>query len=297
VQDATLKVSSSATQIHTTAENLAQGTEAQASQIVNTSAAVDEMAVSIQQVSENAAQSAKVAEQALNNAKQGSEMVQNTIQGMNRIREQVQETAKRIKRLGESTQQIGEIVQLIDDIADRTSILALNASIQASMAGEAGRGFAVVAEEVERLAERSTNATKKIASLVKAIQGETNEAITAMEESTREVVDGSKLADHAGHALGEIGSVSNRLAELIQSISLASKQQARASEGIAKSMSEISEVTQHTASGTKQAAVAVNNLASMADQLRYSVSRFKLPPSNGQAKGANGHADGHAKKR
>jgi methyl-accepting chemotaxis protein len=292
VQDATLRVSSSASQIHTTAESLAEGTESQAGQIVNTSAAVDEMAVSIQQVSDNAAQSAKVAEQALANAEQGGEMVQNTIRGMNRIREQVQETAKRIKRLGESTQQIGEIVQLIDDIADRTSILALNASIQASMAGEAGRGFAVVAEEVERLAERSTNATKKIANLVKAIQSETSEAITAMEESTREVVEGSKLADQAGQSLGEIGSVSNRLAELIQSISLASKQQARASEGIAKSMGEISEVTQQTASGTKQAAVAVTNLASMADELRASVSRFKLPSANGHGNGDGGDRSG-----
>jgi methyl-accepting chemotaxis protein len=283
VQDATLQVSSSANEIHTTAEHLAQGSEAQSMQIVNTSAAVDEMAVSIQQVSDNAAQSAKVAEQALASAKQGADAVQNTIQGMTRIRDQVQETAKRIKRLGESSQQIGEIVQLIDDIADRTSILALNASIQAAMAGEAGRGFAVVAEEVERLAERSTNATKKIANLVKTIQSETNEAVTAMEEGTREVVEGSKLANQAGQALGEIDKVSGRMAELIQSISLAAKQQARASEGVAKAMNEISEVTQQTAAGTKQAAVSVNNLASLADELRGSVSTFRLPGGHGES--------------
>jgi methyl-accepting chemotaxis protein len=280
VQDATLQVSSSATEIHSTAEHLAHGSETQSLQIVNTSAAVKEMATSIQQVSENASQSAKVAEQALANARQGAEAVNNTIGGMNRIRDQVQETAKRIKRLGESSQQIGEIVQLIDDIADRTSILALNASIQAAMAGEAGRGFAVVAEEVERLAERSTNATKKIAGLVKAIQSETNEAVTAMEEGTREVVEGSKLANQAGQALSEIQTVSGRLADLIQSISQASRQQARVSESVAKSMTQISDVTQQTAAGNKQAAVSVNSLASLADELRSSVSTFRLPGMN-----------------
>ena len=173
--------------------------------------------------------SAGVGAQALAGAQQGTQSVQDTIEGMNRIREQVQETAKRIKRLGESSQEISEIVQLIDDIADRTSILALNASIQAAMAGEAGRGFAVVAEEVERLAERSTEATKQISGLVRTIQNETNEAVSAMEATTREVVEGSLLADQAGHALGEIEGISNRMAELIQSISLAAKQQARGS--------------------------------------------------------------------
>jgi len=287
VQDATLQVSSSANEIHATTEHLAQGSESQAEQIVNTSAAIDEMAVSIQQVSENAALSATVAQQSLANAKTGNDAVQNTIQGMNRIRDQVQETAKRIKRLGESSQEIGQIIQLIDDIADRTSILALNASIQAAMAGEAGRGFAVVAEEVERLAIRSTDATKKIATLVKTIQSETNEAVGAMEKGIHEVVEGSKLAGEAGHALGEIQGVSNRLAELIQSISLASKQQARGSEALAKSMGEISQITQQTAAGTKQAAESVNELAGLADGLRSSVSTFRLPSTNG-----NGH--GHA---
>jgi len=277
VQDATLQVSSSAAEIQTTAEHLAQGSEAQAMQISNVAAAIEEMAVSIQQVSENAALSATVGEQATANARQGAQVVQDTIGGMGRIREQVQETAKRIKRLGESSQEIGEIVQLIDDIADRTSILALNASIQAAMAGEAGRGFAVVAEEVERLAERSTQATKQIATLTRTIQGETNEAVAAMESTTREVVDGSQLANQAGQALREIENVSERLAELIQSISLASKQQARGSEALAQSMDEISEVTQQTAAGTKQAAVSISNLATLAEALRNSVSAFRLP--------------------
>ena len=277
VRDTTLQVSSSASEIHTTTEHLAQGSEAQALQILDTTAAVDEMAVSVQQVSETSAQAAAVAEQALANARTGADSVGKTISGMNAIRGQVQETARRIKRLGESSQEIGEIVQLIGDIADRTSILALNASIQAAMAGEAGRGFAVVAEEVERLAERSAEATKRIATLIRSVQGETVEAVSAMEATTREVVAGSTLANDAGRTLGEIEAVSNRLSELIQSISLAAKQQARGSESVAKSMSEISEVTQQTSAGTKQAAVAIRNLAELADELRESLDRFRLP--------------------
>ena len=277
VQDATLQVISSASCIQETAEQLADGSSIQAEQIIDSSAALDEMAVSIQQVSENASLSSAVAEQALMNAKQGAQAVQNTIQGMQKIRSQVQATAKRIKRLGERSQEISEIVQLIGDIADRTSILALNASIQAARAGEAGRSFAVVAEEVERLAERSTNATKQIASLVNAIQNETNEAVIAMEESTHEVVQGSQVADKAGQALNEIESVSSHLAELIQSISLASTQQARGSDNLSKAMNEISEVTQHTATGTKQAANSIKQLTTLVDELRDSVSIFKVP--------------------
>ena len=281
VQDATLHVSSSANEIQSTAEHLAQGSEAQAHQISQAATAIEEMAASIQQVSENATVSSTVGSQALADAQRGTQSVQDTIEGMNRIRDQVQETAKRIKRLGESSQEISEIVQLIDDIADRTSILALNASIQAAMAGEAGRGFAVVAEEVERLAERSTEATKQITGLVRAIQNETNEAVSAMEATTREVVEGSLLADQAGQALGEIEGISNRLSELIQSITLAAKQQARGSEGLARSMDEIANVTQQTAAGTRQAAVSISSMAQLADELRASVSTFKLPGGNG----------------
>lgn len=280
VQEVTVNVSAAATEVQSTTEHLAEGSEAQAVQIVDTSAAIEEMAASIQQVSENAVLSATVSEQARVNAKQGSEAVQKTIYGMNGIRQQVQETAKRIKRLGESSQEIGEIVQLISDIADRTSILALNASIQAAMAGEAGRGFAVVAGEVERLAERSAEATKRISTLIKTIQSETNEAVAAMETTTREVVVGSEVANEAGKSLVEIETVSNRLAELMQSISMATKQQARGSESVAKAMGDISDITQQTAAGTKQAAVSIRKLSELADNLRVSVSTFKLP-SNG----------------
>lgn len=277
VQEATLQVSASANEVQTTAEHLAQGSMSQAAQIVDSSAALDEMAVSIQQVSENATLSASVAEQSLVIAQKGATSVRNTIEGMTRIRTQVQETGRRIKRLGERSQEISEIVQLIGDIADRTSILALNAAIQAARAGEAGRAFTVVAEEVERLAERATEATKQIGNLVNTIQSETNEAVTAMDDTTREVVEGSRLAEQAGQALGDIEHVSTRLAELIQSISLAANQQARGSESLSIAMNDISEVTQQTAAGTKQAAVAISNLAALADELRLSVSTFKLP--------------------
>lgn len=297
VQEATLHVSTSANEIQATTEHLSRGSEAQASQIVDTSAAIEEIATSINQVADNTTQSLLVAEQARERAKAGTEAVRDTIAGMERIREQVQETAKRIKRLGESSQSIGEIVQLIGDIADRTSILALNASIQAAMAGDAGLGFAVVAEEVERLAGRCNDATKQIATLIKSIQSETSEAITAMEESTREVVSGSKIALQAGQSLAEIDAVSVRLAEIIQSITFSVKQQARGSEAVAKAMSEISEVTQQTAIGNRQAAQSVSSLAQLADDLRMSVSTFRLPnapAANGNGNGnGNGHGNGH----
>lgn len=277
VSNTSYEVSSAANEIQITAETLAEGSELQSQQIVDASAAVDEMAVSIQQVSENASLSASVAEQARNNAKQGTIIVSQTISGMTSIRDQVQETAKRIKRLGESSQEIGEIIQLIGDIADRTSILALNASIQAAMAGDAGRGFAVVAAEVERLAERSTEATKQITTIINTIRTETNEAVSAMEDTTQEVVKGSRLANDAGRALNEISSVSDKLAELIQSISMASNQQARGSESIAKTMNDISQITQQTTAGTNQAAISISQLAEEADTLRLSVSQFKIP--------------------
>ncbi len=277
VQGTTKNVSASLGDLRSFTETLATGSEAQASQAIEASAAIEEMAASINQVSENASSSAAVAEQARSNAEQGARAVARTIEGMKAIRDQVQETAKRIKRLGESSQEIGEIVELIGDIADRTSILALNASIQAAMAGEAGRGFGVVAEEVERLADRATEATKKAAMLVKTTQSETAEVMTAMEDTTREVVTRSAIANEAGTALTEIQGVSNRLAELIQAISDAAQQQARGSQQIARSMNEMSAVTRTTASSSKETAVQIASLAAMADNLNSSVARFKVP--------------------
>jgi twitching motility protein PilJ len=227
-------------------------------------------------VSAGGQESARVARQSLANARQGTEMVADLIKGMNRIRERVSETGRRTKRLGERSQEIGEIVQLIDDIADRTSILALNASIQAASAGEAGRGFTVVSEEIQRLAERSAEATKRIGVLVKTIQSETNETVVSMEEATREVVDGSAMADRAGNALQEIQSVAQHLAELVESISIASEQQAEKSSTLAKSIGEISVVTNQNALGASESAEEIGILVGRAERLRESVSAFRL---------------------
>ncbi|HEY7545836.1 MAG TPA: methyl-accepting chemotaxis protein [Blastocatellia bacterium] len=276
VQDVTLQVNSSASATRQTTEQIAQESEAQARQILEARESIEEMTSSMQKVSETANLSASVAERSLQAARRGSEAVQNTVVGMNSIRDQVQETAKRIKRLGEHSQEIGEMVRLIGDIAYRTSVLALNTSIQAARAGEAGRGFAVVAEEVERLAKRATESTKRISELVKTIQVGTSEAIAAMEESTREVVEGSRLANQAGEALSQIENVSSRLAELIQSISVSAATQARGSEEVSKTMMEISQFTQHTAFSIKESALSVNNLASLANELRSSVASFKV---------------------
>ncbi|MDM8542061.1 methyl-accepting chemotaxis protein [Desulfococcaceae bacterium HSG7] len=276
VKASTLQLSTTSHEVSISTESLADTSEMQAVQVSDAIASINTMAKSIRKVSENASQSTQVSEQASKNASDGAEAVRNTNAAMDAIREHVQETARTIKRLGESSQEIGNIVQLINDIADRTSILALNASIQAAMAGEAGRGFAVVAEEVQRLAERSTNATQQIDTLIKNIQGEINEAGTSMEESIQRVVDGSKLADDAYIRLQEIETVSNRLAELIQSISVSSKQQARTSDDIAKTMGEVGEISTHTSSASRQTALSMQNLAQTSEQLSVSVEAFRL---------------------
>ncbi|WP_339436147.1 MULTISPECIES: methyl-accepting chemotaxis protein [unclassified Pseudomonas] len=260
-----------------TAMHLAQASEHQAQQIAEASTAINQMAQSIDQVSANAAESSAVAERSVEIANKGNEVVHNTIHGMDNIREQIQDTAKRIKRLGESSQEIGDIVSLIDDIADQTNILALNAAIQASMAGDAGRGFAVVADEVQRLAERSSAATRQIETLVRAIQADTNEAVISMEQTTTEVVRGARLAQDAGVALEEIEGVSKTLAALIQSISNAAQQQTSSAGQISLTMNVIQQITTQTSSGSTATAESIGNLAKMASQLRRSVSGFTLP--------------------
>ncbi len=256
--------------------------ETQAQQISEASTAINDMAESIDQVSANAAESSAVAERSVEIANKGNEVVHNTIHGMDNIREQIQDTAKRIKRLGESSQEIGDIVSLIDDIADQTNILALNAAIQASMAGDAGRGFAVVADEVQRLAERSSAATRQIETLVRAIQADTNEAVISMEQTTTEVVRGARLAQDAGVALEEIEGVSKTLAALIQSISNAAQQQTSSAGQISLTMNVIQQITTQTSSGSTATAESIGNLAKMASQLRRSVSGFTLPATKAQ---------------
>ena len=283
INQTAVQVSGAAQETQATAMHLAEASEHQAQEIAGASAAINEMAVSIDQVSANAAESSAVAERSVAIANKGNEVVHNTITGMDNIREQIQDTSKRIKRLGESSQEIGDIVSLINDIADQTNILALNAAIQASMAGDAGRGFAVVADEVQRLAERSSAATKQIEALVKTIQTDTNEAVISMEQTTSEVVRGARLAQDAGVALEEIEKVSKPLAALIQNISNAARQQASSAGHISNTMNVIQEITSQTSSGTTATAKSIGNLAKMANEMRHSVSGFTLPDTPDQA--------------
>lgn len=276
INDTTVKVDAAAKDTQNRALTLADASKNQAAEISNASTAVKDMAGKISVVSSEASQSATVAKSSVQIAKSGSQVVQNTISGMDTIREQIQDTSKRIKRLGESSQEIGDIVSLINDIADQTNILALNAAIQASMAGEAGRGFAVVADEVQRLAERSSAATKQIEALVKMIQSDTNEAVISMEQTTSEVVTGAGLAHDAGVALEEIERVSQNLSELIENISSAARQQADEAGQISSTMNTVKDMTSATASGTTEAANTVGTLAQMTIQLRDSVAGFKL---------------------
>ncbi len=277
INDASVGVASAAQEAQATALHLAEASEHQAHQITNASAAINEIAVSIDEVSINSLESADVAQRSVLIAHNGAEIVRQTIEGMDNIRNQIQETSKRIKRLGESSQEIGNIVELINDISEQTNILALNAAIQAASAGEAGRGFAVVADEVQSLAERASNATKQIESLVLTIQSDTNEAVASMEQTTAEVVDGAKRAENAGDALTEIEAVSNDLAELIQNISESAKQQSVAATNISGTMNVIQEITTQTSVGTQQTAESIGNLVELANELRLSVQDFKLP--------------------
>jgi twitching motility protein PilJ len=234
------------------------------------------MAQSIDEVSQSAGQSAKVAEQSLAAAEKGAQSVQNQIAGMNEIRAQIQDTSKRIKRLGESSMEIGDIVELIADITEQTNVLALNAAIQAASAGEAGRGFTVVAEEVQRLAERSGEATKQIEAIVQTIQADTQDAVAAMEKSTHGVVEGTKLSDATGQALGEIRRISRELAQLISGISAQTQKQSASVSEVTRGMQDILKITEETTDGTRQTNVSIGQLTRLAAELRSSVAGFKL---------------------
>ena len=277
INETSEQVSSSAQESQTTARNLADAAQQQARQISSATSAINQIVTSMDTVSKDSAESADVAERSVKIASRGAEVVRETISGMDSIRDQIQETSKRIKRLGESSQEIGSIVELINDIAEQTNILALNAAIQAASAGEAGRGFAVVADEVQRLAERSTGATKRIETLVQAIQSDTNEAINSMEQTTTEVVAGARLAEDAGSALGDIERVSHDLSALIQTISTAAREQSAAATDISVSMNAIQEITSQTSQGASQTADSIGTLAQLASELRRSVAHFKLP--------------------
>ena len=276
VQVTVSRVAQTTTLVDNTSTQLLATATAQLREIRETGQSVLEMASRINLVSGQAQESAQVAKQSLLAADSGLQAVQNTIGGMNAIRDQIQDTSKRIKRLGESSQEIGEITELISDITEQTNVLALNAAIQAASAGEAGRGFSVVAEEVQRLAERSADATRQIATLVKAIQTDTQDAVAAMERSTQGVVQGARLSDSAGTALSEIDRVSRRLAELIAQISRAAQREAELANEVAESIQHIFAVTEQTGQGTRMTAQQVRELSRMAEELNQSVSRFKI---------------------
>ncbi|MDP3513195.1 MAG: methyl-accepting chemotaxis protein [Sulfuritalea sp.] len=276
INDAAERVTSASNSAQSTSNELLAATKIQSAEIQDANAAVLEMAKSMKTVSSSALESARVANASLEAAQKGAAAVSNSISGMNEIRTQIQETSKRIKRLGESSQEIGEIVELISDITEQTNVLALNAAIQAASAGEAGRGFSVVAEEVQRLAERSGEATKQIAAIVKTIQTDTNDAVAAMEHSTQGVVEGAKLSDAAGQALNEISSVSQDLARLIQVISSDTQTQADIATKVADSMQDILRITGQTTTSTQQTAVSIGELTELATELKGSVSGFKV---------------------
>ncbi|MGB1270540.1 MAG: methyl-accepting chemotaxis protein [Endozoicomonas sp.] len=277
INQTAVAVDTAAQETQSTAKLLAEASELQAQEIGAATQSVNDMAGSIDQVSSNASDSAQVAERSVQMAANGGLVVRNTIEGMTTIREQIQDTSKRLKRLGESSQEIGDIISLINEIADQTNILSLNAAIQASMAGESGRGFAVVADEVQRLAERVSAATKQIEALVSTIQTDTNEAVISMEQTTSEVVHGARLAQDAGVALEEIEQVSNNLAGLIRNISETTREQSQSASQISNRMTTIRDITIQTSSGTEATARSIGDLAGMAVEMRQSVSGFKLP--------------------
>ena len=277
INDTAVQVTSAVSNTQAATVELAKSSDQQAREIASASSAITNISESMSEVSKTASESADVARNSVNIAHNGGETVRKTISGMESIREQIQETSKRIKRLGESSQEIGDIVNLITEISDQTNILALNAAIQAAMAGEAGRGFAVVADEVQRLAERTGDATRQIEALVKTIQADTNEAIASMEQSTSNVVEGATLAENAGSALEKIEMVSTNLAQRILQISNSTQKHAKDSVDITKAMNEIQSITLKTSEGSTEASEAIGELSSMVKALHYSVSGFKLP--------------------
>jgi twitching motility protein PilJ len=272
-----IQLDGAARQTQALASHLARASNAQSKQIGSATESIGAMASSIEEVSGNAERGADVARHSVDVAHKGGDAVRRTIDGMNMIRETIQETSKRIKRLGESSQEIGNIVELISDIAEQTNILALNASIQASMAGEAGRGFAVVADEVQRLAERAANATKQIEVLVRTIQTDTNEAVVSMERSTTDVVGGAQLAENAGAALQEIEQVSNQIASLVQNISASARSQSTAAQNIARNMQVLREISAQSADSTSATSHSIAKLADLSASLRKSITGFRLP--------------------
>jgi twitching motility protein PilJ len=278
INDSAVQVDAAVHQSRALSQHMAQAARSQSRQIAQATDSIATMAGSIEEVSGNAERAADVARHSVDVAGKGGEAVRRTIAGMNALRETIQDTSKRIKRLGESSQEIGNIVELINDLAEQTNILALNASIQASMAGEAGRGFALVADEVQRLAERAAVATRQIESLVRAIQADTSGAVVSMERSTADVVGGALLAENAGTALGEIEQVSAQIASLVHNISASAREQAQAGQNMARNMQALRQISDQASATTEGAVQSISRLADLSAGLRASVAGFKLPP-------------------
>jgi twitching motility protein PilJ len=296
VRKAAMEVTACSNNILVAADEMQAGATQQDQEITNTSSAVEELTVSMKQVSNNAEASAEAARRALDAAEQGNRAVRDTLEGMQRIRASVQATAKKIKSLGDRSLEISEIINVINDITEQTNLLALNAAIEAARAGEAGRGFAVVADEVRKLAEHSRSATKDIAALIKAIQAETNEAVVVMEEGTKEVEGGATLADQAGRALDAISNVVRQSAELVQEISLASKQQVRGTEGVAHAMQIISSITRQTSQGTRGTVATVSQLVKLSDQLNEALAQFRAAKTGQTQNAPQGSASDDAER-
>lgn len=271
------QVAAQAQETRATTTQLAEASEYQSNQIRGATDTINAMNTSFADMAKQSGESADVATHAVSTASEGATRVRETIEGMDAIRSQIQETSKRIKRLGESSQEIGDIVELINGISEQTNMLALNAAIQAASAGGAGRGFAVVADEVQRLAERATNATRRIESLVQGIQTDTNEAVSSMETTTSQVVRGARTAEDAGTALSSIESVSKQLADLITNISRQSQGHAETATKMTRTMNSIRDISEQSRKGTSETAESVQQLAELVRSLSDSVADFKLP--------------------
>ena len=298
VEEASLAVANASAQISSSTEQMAAGIQEQTSQASEVAGAVEEMAKTIIENSKNAANTASTAKQAKQAAEVGGRVVEETVVGMKRIAEVVKQSAGTVQELGKSSDQIGQIIGVIDDIADQTNLLALNAAIEAARAGEQGRGFAVVADEVRKLAERTTKATKEIAAMIKKIQVDTRGAVSSMEEGTKQVDEGIKLADKAGSSLKEIVEISQRVTDMVSQIAAASGEQSSAGEQISKNVEAISNVTNETATGIHQIAEAAEDLNRLTVNLQQLLGAFTLSESGHERRAADsGSTSGESGRR